>query len=184
MKTDLSRFDNSWYKPGRGFLVRTVWHFVNAMLLQNPLNPSSKLKVVILRLFGARIGKGVVLKPSINVKYPWKLEIGDYSWIGEDAWLDSLAPIKIGSNACISQGTYFCTGNHDWTDPAFGLIVNPITIEDGAWVGARATVLPGVTVKSHSIVAAGSVVAKDTAAYGIYAGNPAVKVKERKIRSL
>jgi len=77
----------------------------------------------------------VVFKPSINVKYPWKLEIGDHSWIGEGAWLDSLAPIRIGSNCCISQGVYFCTGNHDWTDPAFGLIVKPIVIEDGAWVG-------------------------------------------------
>lgn len=184
MPVDLTTFDNSWYNPGRGFLTRILWHFANALFLQNPLNPSSRLKVTILRLFGAKIGEGVVLKPSISVKYPWNLEIGYYSWIGEYAWLDSLAPIKIGSNACISQGVYLCTGNHDWSDPAFGLIVKSIIIEDGAWVGARATVLPGVTVKSHSIVAAGSVIAKDTEAYGIYVGNPAVKVKERKIRSL
>lgn len=184
MQVDLSTFDNSWYKPGRSLLFRSLWHIVNALFLQNPLNPSSRLKIAFLRLFGARIGEGVVLKPSINVKFPWNLEVGDYSWIGENAWLDSLAPIKIGSNACISQGGYFCTGNHDWTDPAFGLIVKGITIEDGAWIGARATVLPGVTVKSHSIVAAGSVIAKDTEAYGIYVGNPAVKVKERKVRSL
>ncbi|PKN13541.1 MAG: colanic acid biosynthesis acetyltransferase WcaF [Deltaproteobacteria bacterium HGW-Deltaproteobacteria-4] len=183
MSVDLSRFNNSWYNPGCGFFVRTLWHYVNAVFLQSPLNPSSKLKIIILRMFGAKIGQGVVLKPSINVKYPWKLEIGDYSWIGENVWLDSLAPITIGSNVCISQGVYFCTGNHDWTDPAFGLIVKPIVIEDGAWVGARATVLPGVTIKSHSIVAAGSVIAKDTDAYGIYVGNPAMKVKERKIRS-
>jgi putative colanic acid biosynthesis acetyltransferase WcaF len=181
---DLSKFNNSWYKPGRGFLIRTVWHFVNAVFLQCPINPSSRLKVIVLRLFGAKIGQGVVLKPTINVKYPWNLEVGAYSWIGENSWLDSLAPIKIGSNACISQGVYFCTGNHDWSDPAFGLIVKPIVIEDGAWVGARATVLPGVTVKSHSIVAAGSVIAKDTEPYGIYVGNPAVKIKERKIRLL
>ena len=183
-RVDLSAFNNSWYNPGRGFLIRTLWHFVNALFLQNPLNPSSKLKIIFLRLFGAKIGEGVVLKPSINVKYPWKLEIGDYSWIGENSWLDSLAPITIGSNACISQGVYFCTGNHDWADPAFGLIVKPIAVEDGAWTGARSTVLPGVTIKSHSIVAAGSVIAKDTDPYSIYVGNPAVKVKERKIRSL
>lgn len=183
MTVDLSAFDNSWYDPGRGFLVRTLWHLVNAIFLQSPLNPSSRLKAFVLRLFGAKIGRGVVLKPSISVKYPWNLAIGDFSWIGENAWLDSLAPIKIGSNVCISQGTYFCTGNHDWSDPAFGLVVKPITIEDGAWVGARATVLPGVTVKSHSVVAAGSVIAKDTEPYMIYAGNPATKVKERKIRS-
>ena len=182
VEVKLSAFDNSWYNPGRGFIIRIAWHFANALLLQNPLNPSSCLKIVVLRLFGAKIGEGVVLKPSINVKYPWNLEIGDYSWVGENAWLDSLAFIKIGSNSCISQGVYFCTGNHDWTDPAFGLIVKPITVEDGAWVGARATVLPGVTVRSHSIVAAGSVIGKDTEPYKIYAGNPAVAVKERRIK--
>jgi len=138
--------------------------------------------IYCLKLFGANIGSGVVVKPGINIKYPWNLEIGDHSWIGEGAWLDSLASIKIGKNVCISQGTYFCTGNHDWTDPAFGLIVKPIIIEDGTWIGAQATVLPGVTVASHSIVTAGSVIAKDTEPYMIYAGNPAVKVKERIIR--
>jgi putative colanic acid biosynthesis acetyltransferase WcaF len=183
MQVDLSTFNNSWYNPGRGFLTRTLWHFVNALFLQNSLNQSSRIKITILRLFGAKIGTGVVLKPSINVKYPWNLEIGDYSWIGENAWLDSLAPITIGKNACLSQGVYFCTGNHDWSDPTFGLVVKSITIEDGAWVGARATVLPGVTVKSHCIIAAGSVIAKDTEPYMIYAGNPAVAVKARKIRS-
>jgi putative colanic acid biosynthesis acetyltransferase WcaF len=180
---NLSLFNNSWYTAGRGYVVRVVWHFVNALFLQNPLNPSSGLKIRLLRFFGAKIGKGVVLKPSINVKYPWNLTIGDFTWIGEHAWLDSLAQITIGDNACISQGVYCCTGNHDWTDPAFGLVVKPIVIEDGAWVGARAIVLPGVTVKSHSIVAAGSVIAKDTEPYMIYSGNPAVPVKERKIRA-
>lgn len=180
---DLSRFDNSWYSPGRGYLIRSIWHFVNALFLQNPLNPSSGIKTRLLRLFGAKIGSGVVLKPSINVKYPWNLTIGNNTWIGEHAWLDSLAPIYIGANACISQGAYFCTGNHDWSDPAFGLVVKPIIIEDGAWVGARATVLPGVTIKSHSIVAAGTVIAKDTEPYMIYSGNPALPVKERKILS-
>lgn len=183
MPVDLSSFNNSWYNPGRGFLIRTLWHFVNTIFLQCPLNPSSKLKITVLRLFGAKIGEGVVLKPAINVKYPWDIQIGNYSWIGEGAWLDSLAPITIGSHVCISQGVYFCTGNHDWSDPAFGLVVKPIVIEDGAWVGARATVLPGVTVRSHSIIAAGTVIAKDTEPYMIYSGNPAVAVKERIIRS-
>lgn len=182
MSVDLSTFNNSWYQPGRGFLIRTFWHLINAIFLQCPLNPSSKLKIMALRLFGASIGEGVILKPAINVKYPWNLAIGDYSWIGEGVWLDSLAPITIGSNVCISQGVYFCTGNHDWSDPAFALVVKPIVIEDGAWVGACATVLPGVKIRSHSIVAAGTVIARDTEPYMIYAGNPAVLVKERMIR--
>lgn len=179
---DLSKFNNSWYHPGRGFLVRAIWLIFNAMFLQNPLNASSQLKILILRLFGSRIGKGVVLKPGINVKYPWNLRIGDYSWVGENAWIDTLAPIYIGRNVCISQGVYFCTGNHDWNDPAFGLIVKPSVVEDGAWVGARATVLPGVTVASHSIVTAGSVITKNTEPYMIYTGNPAAAVKIRCIR--
>ena len=179
--TDLSRFDNSWYSPGRGWLTRVVWHFVNALFLQSPLNPSSRLKIRLLRAFGARVGTGVVLKPSLNVKYPWNLTVGDYSWIGEGAWLDSLAPIIIGSNVCISQGVYCCTGNHDWSDPAFGLVVKPIVVEDGAWVGARATLLPGVTVRSHAIVAAGGVLSGDAEPYTVYSGNPAVAVKMRNV---
>jgi len=182
MQIDLSRFDNSWYSPGRGVLVRTLWLFFNALFMQNPLNPSSMVKIFILKMFGAKIGMGVVLKPSINIKYPWNLEIGDYSWIGEGVWLDSLGTIKIGNHCCLSQGVYFCTGNHDWTDPAFCLIVKPITVEDGAWVGARVTVLPGVTISSHSVLAAGSVVSQNTEPNMIYVGNPAQAVKERKIR--
>lgn len=184
MNLDLSRFDNSWYNPGRGILIRTLWHYINAVFMQSPLNLSSALKIFILKSFGAEIGVGVVLKPSINIKYPWNLEIGDYSWIGEGVWLDSLGTIKIGNHCCISQGAYFCTGNHDWTDPAFGLIVKPITVEDGAWVGARATVLPGVTIGSHSIITAGSVVSKNTDPNMIYAGNPAQPAKERKIKDV
>jgi putative colanic acid biosynthesis acetyltransferase WcaF len=183
MQVDLSKFDNSWYDPGRGLAVRLLWQVTNALFLQNPLNPSSWLKVSLLRLFGARIGRGVVLKPGISVKYPWNLEIGAHSWIGENAWLDSLAPIKIADNACISQGVYLCTGNHDWSDPAFGLVLKPISVAAGAWVGARATLLPGVTVSEGSVVVAGAVLAKDTQPFMIYAGVPAVMVKRRTLRA-
>lgn len=181
MHVDLSRYDNAWYQPGRGVVLRTLWFLLNALFLQNPLNPSSGLKAFLLRRFGARIGRGVVLKPGIHVKYPWHLVVGDHSWIGEGVWLDNLTTIEIGRHVCVSQGAYLCTGNHDWTDAAFGLIVKPITLEDGAWVGARAVVLPGVTIGSHGVVAAGAVIAKDTEPYRIYAGNPAVAVKVREI---
>ena len=180
---DLSRFDNSVYDPGRGFLLRALWFCVNALFLQNPLNASSKLKVILLRLFGAKIGNGVNLKPSINVKYPWHVRIGDHAWIGECAWLDSLAPITIGAHVCVSQGAYLCTGNHDWSDIAFGYLIKPITVEEGAWIGARSTILPGVTIASHSIVTAGSVLSRSTEPYMIYAGSPATAVKQRNIRN-
>lgn len=162
--------------------IVALWFFMNAFLFQNRFNPSSKIKTLLLRLFGAKIGKGVIFKPSLNVKYPWNLEIGDYSWIGEKTWLDSLAPIIIGKHVCISQGAYLCTGNHDWTDPYFGLIVKPIIVENGVWVGAQTVILPGVTLATHSVVSAGSVVTKDTEPYMIYAGNPATKVKKREIK--
>jgi putative colanic acid biosynthesis acetyltransferase WcaF len=110
------------------------------------------------------------------------LEIGDHSWIGESAWLDSLAPIIIGDNVCISQGAYICTGNHDWSDTSFCLSVKRVIVEEGAWIGAKAVVLPGITIASHSIITAGSVIARDTEPYMIYSGNPATKIRERKIK--
>ncbi len=179
---DLSRYDNAWFSPGRGLLVRTLWHYANVLLLQNPFNLSSRLRVAVLRAFGARVGQGVNIKPGVNVKYPWHVEIGDHVWIGEGAWLDSLAPIAIGPHACISQGAYLCTGNHDWSDPAFGLRVGPITIERGAWIGARAVVLSGVTVGAHAVVSAGAVLSRNAEPNGIYTGNPAQWVKARVIR--
>jgi putative colanic acid biosynthesis acetyltransferase WcaF len=181
MSVRLDNFDNSWYEPGRNLFFRMLWYLVNAVLMQNHLNPSSKIKVIALKTFGAKIGKGVILKPGVSVKYPWNLRIGDHTWIGENAWLDSLAPIILKSHVCISQGAYICTGNHDWKDTAFGLIVKPIVIEDGAWVGSRSMVMPGVTIASHSVITAGSVVSKDTEPFCIYTGNPAQKVRERKL---
>ena len=182
-QVDLSLYDNSWYSPQRGFICRMLWHLVNVVVLQNPLNVSSRLKVWALRVFGARVGRAVVLKPGINVKYPWHLDIGDHVWIGEKVWLDSLVNIRIGSHVCISQGAYLCTGNHDWTDPGFGLLVRPIEIENGAWIGAGATVLPGVVVASHAVLASGGVLSQNAQAYMIYAGNPATAIKSRVIQS-
>ena len=181
MAVDLSRYDNSWYPPGRNRVVRALWYVVNALLLQNPLNPSSGLKVFCLRLFGAKIGVGVNLKPSINVKYPWNLEIGEHSWIGEKVWIDSLATIKVGSNVCISQGAYLCTGNHDWSTPTFGLVVEPVFVEEGAWIGAHVKILPGVTIGNHTVITTGSVVTQSTEPYMVYSGNPSVAVKKRQL---
>jgi putative colanic acid biosynthesis acetyltransferase WcaF len=134
---------------------------------------SSRIRSMIMKLFGAKIGSGVVARHGIKVKYPWHLSIGDDCWIGEDCWFDNLAPISIGSDVCISQGVYLCTGNHDWSDPAFGLIVKGITLRDGAWVGAKCVVGPGVEIGECAIAAAGSVVTKDIPAFEIHNGNPA-----------
>jgi len=145
--------------------------------------PLSGVRCSLLRFFGARIGQGVVIKPGVRVKYPWRLEVGDHAWIGEDAWIDNIERVKIGAHACVSQGVYLCTGNHDWTDPAFGLIVKPISIADCAWAGARSTVCPGVTLETGAILAAGGVAVRDVPAFEIHAGNPAAFVRKRVVRS-
>jgi len=139
--------------------------------------------VALLRAFGAKVGKGVVVKPRVNIKYPWNLTVGDDSWLGEGVWLDTLAPVRIGSNACLSQGAMVETGNHDWSRPTFDLQVKEVVLEDGAWAAVRSLLLPGARLASHAVLGAGSVLSGDTEPYGIYAGVPAVKVKERVVRA-
>jgi putative colanic acid biosynthesis acetyltransferase WcaF len=182
-RTDLSRFDNAWYDPGRGVAVRALWLVVNAAFLLTWFPWPSRLKAALLRLFGATVGPGVVLKPRLNVKYPWNLEIGAHAWIGEGAWLDSLATIRIGAHACLSQGCTIETGNHDWSKPGFDLVVKPVVVEEGAWAAVKSLLLPGARLASHAVLGAGSVLSGDTEPYGVYAGVPAVKVRERVIRA-
>jgi len=181
-KVDLSRFDNAWYQPGPVF-KRVLWMLVNAWIFKSDLPYPSALKVSLLRLFGARVGQGVVIKPNVNIKYPWFLSIGDFTWIGEGAWIDNLAQVTIGAHACISQGAYLLTGNHDYTSPSFDLMVGPIVITDGAWIGAKSIVLPGTEIASHVVVAAGSVIGGKTEPYSIYRGCPAQWVRQRVLRT-
>lgn len=183
-RVDLSRFSPGDYDSGRPFWFRSLWFLINALFLQNPLNPSGKIKIALLRLFGAKIGQGVVMKPGVNIKSPWMLEIGDHSWIGEGVWLDNLVPISLGNHVCVSQGAYFCTGNHDWSDAAFAYKLGEIHVQDGAWIGARATLLPGIRVGNHAVIAGGAVLTKDALPYTVYAGNPAAPVRKRVIKSI
>lgn len=180
-KTNLSKYDNSWYNTGGNVFKRMLWYFTNVLFFVNPLNLSSRLKVRLLRLFGAKIGKGVVIKPSVNIKYPWNLSVGNYTWIGEKVWIDNLVQITIGANVCISQGAMLLCGNHNFKKSKFDLIVKPITLEDGVWIGAQSTVCPGVKALSHSVLCVGSVVSKDMEDYALYRGNPAIKVADRRL---
>jgi putative colanic acid biosynthesis acetyltransferase WcaF len=175
--TDLSRFKNAWYQPGSR-LRRLLWYLVHELFICSG-QPISTLRVLLLRLFGAEIGKGVVIKPRVRVKYPWKLKVGSHSWIGEDVWIDNLGEVIIGSNCCLSQGSMLLCGNHNYKLSTFDLIVGDITLEDGVWIGAKSVVCPGVVCRSHSVLSVGSVASASLGAYGIYRGNPAVKVKER-----
>jgi putative colanic acid biosynthesis acetyltransferase WcaF len=180
---NLSLYDNSWYSSGSNRLVEALWFFIGLPILRSRLLPSSAVRSFMLRLFGAKVAKGVVLKPGVCVKYPWHLSIGKDSWIGEGTWIDNLVLVRIGANVCISQQAYLCTGSHDWSDPTFGLLVQPIVLEDGSWVGARAMICPGVTINRCGVAAAGSVVTKNIPALEIHAGNPAQFHKKRIIRS-
>jgi putative colanic acid biosynthesis acetyltransferase WcaF len=134
-----------------------------------------------LRAFGAKIGRGVVIKPQVKITFPWKLDIGDYVWLGEECWLLNLDRITIGSNVCISQRVFLCTGNHNYRLRTFDLIVKPITIEEGAWLGAGCGVGPGVKIGTHAVLAACSVMTSDMEPWGIYQGNPAVFIKRRSL---
>jgi putative colanic acid biosynthesis acetyltransferase WcaF len=107
--------------------------------------------------------------------------VGDYSWIGEEVWIDNLVRVRIGSHACISQGAMLLTGNHNYKKTTFDLVTAEIIIEDGAWVGAKAIVCPGVTCGSHALLTVGSVATGRLEPYGIYQGNPAVRIRDRVI---
>ena len=176
---NLSKPDNSEYAIGRSRFTWAAWYFLGAPIVGSRMLPISRLKVAVLRLFGASIGSGVYLKPGIRVKFPWYLTVGNYCWIGEDVWIDNLAQVIIGDSVCISQQAYLCTGNHDWTTPNMKLFRRPIVLHDGCWVGARATVCPGVTIGKAAVLAVGSVAAKDIPSHEIWTGNPAAFVRKR-----
>lgn len=169
-------------KGGRNFAVRAAWTIVNALVFLNPVLPAYGLKACLLRLFGARVGKGVVIKPGVNIKYPWFLAIGDYCWIGERVWLDCTAPLQVGDHVVISQGAFLCCGMHDWEDPGMGSMIAPITVEDGAWIASCACIAGNVTIGQEAMVALGSVVFNDCEPRGIYRGNPAQRIARRRIR--
>ncbi len=180
---DLSKYDNSDYYPGASVFKRAIWYCINAFIFNSWLFPVSGVKTRILKLFGARVGAGVVIKPRVNIKYPWNLELGNYVWIGEDVWIDSLDKVVIGSNVCISQGAYLLTGNHNYKSASFDLMTNKISIDDGAWVGAKAVICPDAHVCESAIVTVGSVLIGKADEGGIYQGNPAQYVRARKVVS-
>lgn len=182
MKTrvELSKFDPSaGFDRGRGVPTMLAWQGVKCLFFLNPLPWPSFLRCWLLRLFGAHIGKGVVTKPRVNIHFPWKLKVGDNVWLGEESFVLNFESIIIGSNVCLSQRAFLCGGNHDFRDPAMSYRNAPITVEDGAWVGAQVFVGPGVTVGTDAVISAGSVLTKNAEPGMIYAGNPAKIVGKR-----
>ena len=178
MQVDLSTYNNSQYKPGSNF-KRILWYYCNLIFFKNGWFPFYGLKNFLLKLFGATLGKGVLIKPFVNIKYPWFLVIGNNVWIGEEVWIDNLALVTIGDNVCISQGVLLLTGSHNYKTETFNLIVNPITIENSVWICAKAIVCAGVVCRTNSMVTAGSVITVNCEENGIYKGNPALRIKTR-----
>jgi len=179
LRTDLSKYNISWYKPGNKLFI-ILWYFVNIIFFQNKLIPFNSIKIFLLKFFGAKLGEGVIIKPGVNIKYPWNLKIGDFVWIGEDVWIDNLAHVYIGNNVCISQGAMLLCGNHHYKKSTFDLIIGEITIKDGVWIAARSIVTNNITCKEHSVLLTNSVATNNLEPYNIYRGNPAKSIKKRK----
>lgn len=174
----LDRYSPFPFRRGRGRAFEAAWVLASAIFVSSVF-PGSMHRVLLLRLFGATIGSRVVIKSRVRVKFPWRLCIGDYSWIGEAVWIDNLEYIHIGSNVCVSQGAYLCTGSHDWANSDFSLVTRPIFVEDYSWICAKTIVGPGVKIGMGAVLTIGSCATRNLAPWHVYSGSPAVPVKER-----
>jgi len=178
-------FNNFKDEVSPGFFRKiryALWLIVsNVFFLTNIPYPNT-FKVLILRLFGSKIGNNVVVKPWVKIKFPWMLTLGNFVWLGESIWIDNISYVYIGNNVCISQGALLITGNHNYSSESFELITKPIKIEDGVWICARSIVFGGTTIYSHAILAINSMALTDLKSYSIYSGNPAVFIKKRIIK--
>lgn len=149
----LGGFQGTGYDKGRPRLVQAIWFAVQNVLFYRWWLPAA-WRPPLLRLFGADVGPNVLIRHRVRVLWPWKLAIGANTWIGEDAWILNLEPVRIGHDVCVSQGVFLCTGSHDMSSPTFEYDNGPILIEDEAWLCAQAIILRGVTVGKGAVVAA------------------------------
>ena len=174
---DLSRYTSCNFDRGASRIKEALWVLVKCTFFLNPLPLPSGLRCRLLRLFGATVGKGVVIRSRTNVSFPWRLSIGDHSWIGEQVEILSLAQVRIGSHVCISQRAYLCTGSHNFRSAGFSLVTRPITVEDHSWVAANAFICPGVTIGERSMVGAGVTVTSDVpAGVRLIAAEPRIEI--------
>lgn len=175
----LDQYNQSWYSRGRSGFIVLLWWMIQGSLFRFSLHPMYSWRNFLLRLFGARIGKGVQIRASVKFTYPWKVSIGDYSWVGDQVEFYSLDQIVVGEHCVISQHSYLCTGSHRVNDPQFSLLTNPIHIRDGAWIASDVFVYPGITIGEMAVAAARSTVTHDIPPNEIHGGSPAVFLKYR-----
>ena len=180
--TELKKaFNKAGFDPGASALKIHLWYLTSLLFFKSGLLPWSTLLVAILKLYGAKIGVDVRIKPYIDIKYPWKLTVGDHSWLGNCS-IENLAEVVIGNNVCVSQHAMLLTGNHDFSKTSFDLMTAAVILEDGVWICAKAIVCPGIRARTHSILLAGSVATRDLDDYTINRGNPATMIKMRIIQ--
>ena len=177
----LDKYTLGQYSPGAALWKQVAWYYLGSPLVSSYWLVGSGFKTWLLRYFGAKIGNGVRIKPGVKIKFPWRLTVGDFVWLGENCWIDNVSYVTIGSHSCISQEVYLCTGNHDWNSSTFELKDLPIEIEEQCWIAARATVGPGVKIGRGAVLCLASVAGKSLDPMTIYAGNPAVPIKHRQI---
>jgi putative colanic acid biosynthesis acetyltransferase WcaF len=172
----LDQYDKSSFDRGAARFTEAVWFVCQGLFFLPRFPWPSALRVWLLRRFGARIGMGMVIRSGVNITFPWRFTAGDHVWIGEQVTILSLAPVSLGSQVCLSQRVYLCSGSHDWRSETFDLAVRPIVIEEGAWVAALAFIGPGVTVGRGGVVSAGTVLLQSMPPDSFARGNPAVIV--------
>jgi len=168
----------SAFRGRPGWYVQ-LWWIVQSLLFNTSPQFMYSWRRFLLRSFGANIGKGVILRPSMRVQFPWKVTIGDYSWIGDHVVLYSLGPIDIGTNVVISQKSYLCTGSHDYVKSDFPIYYQPIKIENESWLATDVFVGPGVTIGRGTVVGARSSVFKSLPDNKICMGSPVKILKDR-----
>jgi putative colanic acid biosynthesis acetyltransferase WcaF len=155
---DLAKFNNTGFARGASRGKEALWWLARSLVFAPWYPLPSALKVAVLRLFGARVGRGVVIRSRVNITFPWKVVLGDHVWLGDEVLILSLDRVVIGSNVCISQRAFLCTGSHDFKQATFDLITRPIEIGDGCWIAAQAFVGPGAVLPPGTMVKAGAVV--------------------------
>tara|TARA_R110002012_G_scaffold34820_8_gene100062 strand:- start:5826 stop:6386 length:561 start_codon:yes stop_codon:yes gene_type:complete len=177
---DLSKFNSKeGLDRGASKVKEIFWYLIKIVFFLSALPYPSKFKCFLLRLFGTQVGKGVIIKPRVNIHMPWKLQIGNHVWIGEETFILNFELITIGNNVCISQRAFLCGGNHDYRDISFRYRNGPINLEDGSWVGASVFLGPNSHLKKNSILTASSVGSGIFEENMIYQGNPAQPVRKR-----
>jgi putative colanic acid biosynthesis acetyltransferase WcaF len=164
---------------GRSKLTELLWYLLKCVFFLSPLPWPQPLKRALLKGFGAKVGPGLVIKPRVNIHLPWKLELGEHVWLGEEVFILNFEPVRIGSHCCISQRAFLCTGNHDYRKPSFPYRNQPIAIGPGAWVGAMCFVAPGAGLEAEAVTVAGSVVLETMPAATICGGNPCQPLRPR-----